>query len=247
MNINSLTPFQLLLNCRGEGAEGYSMSLRQLEFTSAFRAELSRYLNKNLGSLGDLSLNVQNYVGKIHFEFIDALKYCGPVYDSSGHCSATNSNAEPIPISQVAAYESAMQYLVVSDNNSLCGSMNSIMNQAELLNIIKSTVERCSLARTMLKIVAEGDSYESVAMDALACHAFNDLMANGEHAYDTWSIRLRRYTSEVGIDGKTKLPTGTKKNPQYQSRYGKNVRSSLKDEKNAIMSMSKLVKLFQGQ
>lgn len=222
------------------------MSLRQLEFTSSFRAELTSYLNDNLGSTGDLSLDVRSYVGNIHFKFIDALKYRGPVYDSSVHCDATNNYPEPIPFSQVAAYESAMQYVIISDNNSLCGSI-SIVNQADQwANIIQSTVERCSLIRTMLKVVAEGDSYESVAADALARHAFNDLMS-GEHAYDTWSIRLRRYTSDVKIDDKTKLSSGTKKNPQYQSRYGKNVRSSIKDEKNAIMSMSNLVKLFQGQ
>lgn len=234
---------------RGEGAEGYSMSLRQWEFTSAFCAELTSYfLNNN--NLHTADGNVQQYLEGIKFEFHDALQYQGPIYDPNNAESNTNSGVEPIPISQVAAYESAMQYMIVQETNDSCDSIPNLASQPGLLtNLIKNTVERCSLVRTMLDIVADGATYEDAAKRALENGSFADMMENGINANSTWSIRLRRYTSESVDSIETDQPTlnSTKKNPQYQARYGKNVRSSLKDEKKAIMDMTELVQLLQGK
>ena len=232
---------------RGEGAEGYSTSLRQWEFTSAFRAEASSCIINKAPTSTVNGIALQQYLGKIRFEFIDALKYRGPVYDpatsSLDAVHLTDSNIEPIPLSQVQAYESAMQYLIITDHNDP-NSLIGDFNQPEVLKrLIKSTAERCSLVRTMIHIVAEGDSYEDAASTALSNESFDDMMEHGENANSTWSIRLRRYTSETKDDNEM----NHNKNPQYQVRYGKNVRSSLKDEKGAILAMSQLVQLFSGR
>lgn len=197
---------------------------------------------------------LRQYLKNIDFEFIDALKFRGPVYDSENSSlnivHFTDPYIEPIPISQVEAYESAMQYLIISDNNDPNNLIAEELNQPEALkNIIKSAAERCSLVRTMIHIVAEGDSYENVASAALLNRSFDDMMEHGENENSTWSIRLRRYTSETGDrdEAKQLVIDNNKKNPQYQARYGKNVRSSLKDEKSAILAMSQLVQLFTGR
>jgi hypothetical protein len=224
--------------------------LRQWEFTSAFRAEVTSFiLNNDSGT--SVEFNLQQYLDGIHFEFIDALQYRGPVYDgpnNDGRQSEKHSDLEPIALSQVKAYESALQYVVI--RNTTCDPFDSIFNQpAVLTNLIRNTVERCSLVRTMLHIVAQGNSYEETANDALKNGSFDDMMENGDNANATWSIRLRRYTSESisAMGSSLTNSTSSGKNPQYQARYGKNVRSSLQDEKNAILRMSSLVELIQGR
>lgn len=224
------------------------MSLRQWEFTSAFRAEATSYLVQNGPSSHESAFNLQSYLGSIQFEFINALKYRGPVYESVGKNDGLGkSDAEPIPISQAEAYESAMQYITISDRN----DSTELTIKHVIDTLIKSTAERCSLVRTIMNVVAKGDSYEDVADVALRNGSFKDMMQNGENANATWSVRLRRYTSENGIGNASTVEqfttTSPQKNPQYQARYGKNVRSSLKDEKNAILCMSNLIELFTGK
>ncbi|KAL3780334.1 hypothetical protein HJC23_008264 [Cyclotella cryptica] len=208
-------------------------------------------------------LNQKHYLTNIEFDFHDALKYQGPIHYPSAIAANRETTAlstyepEPIPVSQVQAYESAMQYVVISDNNDFLNPISSFINQLTLTNLLRSTVERCSLVRRMVRVVAIGDSYAEVAEEALKNGSFEDMMENGVNAHATWSIRLRRYGSaqhrisesaESNIDNhKDNRLTYPKTKQKRQARYGKNVRSSLTDEKNAIFSMSELIKLFQGK
>jgi hypothetical protein len=170
-------------------------------------------------------------------------------------------DVEAIPLSQAQAYESAMQYVVISDNNDSCDRIDCLINRPALLtNLFRSTVERCSLVRRMVRVVAVGDSYEDVANAALKNGSFEDMMENGVNADATWSIRLRRYGSgdyrslgraesnnidRINYDGDTSVNPNVKR--KWKARYGKKVRSSITDESNAILSMSELTKFFQGK
>lgn len=183
-------------------------------------------------------------VDDVEFYFQDALRYQGPVYRPGNNDDSDGilEGVEPIPLSQVESYESAMQYASLSPDPGL--SCN--ISQEEWTALFKSTIERCSLIRNAFQVVAEGDSYEKVAGEALKKESFEDMMQGGINEDATWSIRLRRYgsvedevvTNSSGTQGKKK---------QQQARYGKNVRSPLTDERNAIMSMADLVQLFRGK
>ena len=227
---------QWIIQWRGEGAEGYSSTLRQWEFTCAFKAEIAEYWN------GDSSIHgipIDNYIEGIQFDFRDALTYQGPIYHPD---TVQNKEeelvGEPIPASQVAAYESGMQYLKVC-----FPSTDGAHYTTETLNqILQYTIQRCSLVRNGFLLVANGDSFEQLAMKAMEKGSFNDLMEGGSNQNATWSIRLRRYgpgDETVDADGKKRLIK--------QARYGKNVRSPLGDERKAIFEMKEMVELFAGR
>ena len=128
-----------IIQWRGEGTEGYSDALRQLEFTSAFRAEMKDYLHHSIHR----HFNYEDY--DIQFHFQNALSYSGPILDHgdllSSSSSSTTTTSTPLPptessscddntsnpaaefqgqssniphLLQVQAYESAMQYVSIS-------------------------------------------------------------------------------------------------------------------------------------
>mmetsp|Transcript_13921 Transcript_13921/g.28378 ORF Transcript_13921/g.28378 Transcript_13921/m.28378 type:complete len:545 (+) Transcript_13921:110-1744(+) len=226
---------QWIIQWRGEGAEGYSSTLRQWEFNCAFKAEVAEYWNDS--TIHDMPMN--GYLDGIQFDFRDALTYQGPIYHPD---TVQNQEeeiiGEPIPASQVAAYESGMQYLTVNFPSS-----SDDVYTADVLNqILQYTIQRCSLVRNGFLLVASGNSYEELAVKAMDYGSFNDVMEGGSNQDATWSIRLRRYGPEdesVNQDGKKRV---TK-----QARYGKNVRSPLTDERNAIFAMKDMVELFHGR
>ena len=222
---------QWIIQWRGEGAEGYSSTLRQWEFSCAFKAEVAEYWNGD--SIHGMPMN--DYVDGIQFDFRDALTYQGPIYHPD---TVQNHTGEPIPESQVAAYESGMQYLTVN-----FPSVEDVVYTKITLNqILQYTIQRCSLVRNGFLLVANGNSYEELAMKALNYGSFNDIMEGGSNQDATWSIRLRRYgpgDESVSEDGK--------KRSTKQARYGKNVRSPLTDERNAIFAMKDMVELFHGR
>ena len=238
---------------RGEGTEGYSEALRQLEFTSAFRAEMADYLMFHNADADDSApLGMQQYLEDIQFLFQDALTYEGPVYGDESEINRMDANnvefeGEPIPLSQVKTYESAMQYVAVSLPLGLESTNSS--DQTILSQVFQSTIQRCSLIRTAFQIVAQGCSYEDVAMEALANGSFDDKMEGGINEDASWSIRLRRYASnEEAVSGTATADIANDtKASKRNARYGKNARSPLRDERNAIISMGELVKLFRGK
>eukprot|EP00986_Skeletonema_menzelii_P017614 scaffold20758_cov164-Skeletonema_menzelii.AAC.5 len=225
---------QWIIQWRGEGAEGYSSTLRQWEFSCAFKADVAEYWNGD--SIHGMPMN--DYVDGIQFDFRDALTYQGPIYHPDTVQNQAENTGEPIPESQVAAYESGMQYLTVN-----FPSVEDVVYTKVTLNqILKYTIQRCSLVRNGFLLVANGNSYEELAMKALNYGSFNDIMEGGSNQDATWSIRLRRYgpgDESVSEDGK--------KRSTKQARYGKNVRSPLTDERNAIFAMKDMVELFHGR
>ena len=219
---------------RGEGTEGYSESLRQLEFTSAFRAEIRDYLT----TTHEDTTSLNTYMDSIQFHFQDALTYHGPIYEDNDETTNDEfDGAEPIPRAQVSAYESAMQYITIS----IPSSSNNVSVRT-LSEIYKATIERCSLIRTSFEIVASGESYGQIATKALDNNSFNDITKDGSNEHLTWSIRLRRYGPMQIVENKS----STKRNNR-QARYGKNVRSPLRDERKAILEMKELVQTFAGK
>jgi hypothetical protein len=180
--------------------------------------------------------------------------YKGPVYHTSNDNTAGSSyDFEPIALSQVQAYESAMQYVTISVKEDSDDAIGHLIHQPAILtDLFKNTVERCSLVRMMAHIASQGSSYKEAASKALNNGSFKDMMDNGINSDATWSIRLRRYgsgenpsESEEGKDPGSSTTNKRKRN--YQARYGKNIRSSLSDERNAVMQMSELIQLFPGR
>jgi len=258
-------PNTYIIQWRGEGTEGYSEPLRQLEFTSAFRAEMKDYLLFNDREDEDFATSwpdeMEQYSKDIQFNFQDALTYQGPTYEDE-ESDPEFEGVEPIPFAQVQAYESGMQYVAIilplgveleSSSSSSSNTIPTMLDQNTLGEIFQNTIQRCSLIRTAFQIVAEGASYEELATVALDNGSFLDIMEGGTNVNATWSIRLRRYgpMEEVGSTGTndddSKSNTNTKKKSKRQARYGKNVRSPLRDERKAIFAMEGLVQFFLGR
>ncbi len=230
---------QWIIQWRGEGAEGYSSTLRQWEFTCAFKAEVAEYWNDDSTITDGFSgHNMKDYVDGIQFDFRDALTYQGPIYHpDTVQNQEDEMTGEPIPESQVAAYESGMQYLKVNFPNTDDVYTTDVLNQ-----ILQYTIQRCSLVRNGFLLVASGNSYEELAAKAVDYGSFNDIMEGGSNQDATWSIRLRRYGPGDESDNEDGKKRSTK-----QARYGKNVRSPLTDERNAIFEMKDMVELFHGR
>jgi len=196
--------------------------------------------------------------------------------NDSNHHAEFEGQASNIPhLLQVQAYESAMQYVTISARHLPEMNTGSIDNALSMMTaglehdkttsspiihtIFINAVHRCSLIRTAFQIVAGGGrggtddeySYEELAIEALENNSFDDMIQNeGINANATWSIRLRRYGPMEMVDvtqqKQQQLPSSNKRPPR-QARYGKNVRSPLTDERQAILSMAELVKLFRGK
>ena len=201
-------------------------------------------------------MELNKYLHNIQFFFQDALTYSGPIYElqnesSDGETSRRKTidtdnsefgGAEPIPLAQVHAYESAMQYVAIILPNDLSYHNLPTVDTTTLSEVFTSTIQRCSLIRTAFKLVASGESYEQLAMKALHNKSFNDIMKGGANENATWSIRLRRYGPMQMVENNS-----VEKRSKRQARYGKNVRSPLRDERKAILSMAELIQLFQGK
>ncbi|KAL3772778.1 hypothetical protein ACHAWU_003337 [Discostella pseudostelligera] len=196
--------------------------------------------------------------------------------NNSNHHAEFEGQASNIPhLLQVQAYESAMQYVTISARHLPEMNTGSIDNALSMMTagvehdkttsspiihtIFINAVHRCSLIRTAFQIVAGGGrggtddeySYEELAIEALENKSFDDMIQNeGINVDATWSIRLRRYGPMEMVDvtqqKQQQLPSSNKRPPR-QARYGKNVRSPLTDERQAILSMAELVKLFRGK
>ena len=122
-------------------------------------------------------------------------------------------------------------------------AQSTSISSSELQQLFQNGVQRCSLIRNAFRIVSEGSSYEELAVRALHNKGFEDLMKDGANELSTWSVRLRKYSA-----GYEEAP-GVKENSigRLPVRYGKIVRSSMRDERKAIDRMADLVKLFRGE
>ena len=141
---------------------------------------------------------------------------------------------------------------IMIDND---GSTISTLNE-----LFSNTIQRCSLIRTAFQIVSKGTSHKELATKAIDNGSFDDKMTGGVNEDATWSIRLRRYgpidnneatTTDTTADNNGSTTnnnnSSNKKAKKRQARYGKNVRSPLRDERRAIVEMKELVNLFSGK
>ena len=98
--------------------------------------------------------------------------------------------------------------------------------------LIQAT-ERSSLIRECYEVVAKADTYDELARLALESGALDDFLSGGENQDATWRLRLRQYGSTSTND--------------KGRRYGKNARSPIRAEKQAIQAMTDLFIRFKGQ
>ena len=92
--------------------------------------------------------------------------------------------------------------------------------------LVRAT-ERCSLIRETYEVLNQADTLEDLADLAIESNALKDFFTA------TWRVRLRQF--------------GPPERSDKKRRYGKNARSSLRAEKEAINSMAKLFIQFVGK
>ena len=145
--------------------------------------------------------------------------------DFSPALSSNFTMAEEMDEYERHAYENAMQYISALDVEK---------NEPNLLSdedLIK-TVQRCSLIRSLFEIVAEGEAYPELAKNALASGNLHAMMENGSNSDASWRVRMRQYGGEA--------------KPEKQKQYGRQMKSPVKLEREAIHQMGELFEEFTG-
>lgn len=188
------------------------MQFRHAEFESAFLTIVASEISKAGGAGGD---NDEEEI-KLNFKYSKAL--CTSSLDASIEMSEY----------QIDAYQKAMQYVQIDSPSQ---SYESIINNP---NVWIQTVKRCSLIRGIYEIVAEGDTYEELATDAIQQRSLADLAKGGTNANATWRVRLRQYGSNASTSSKSK-------------QYGKKMRSPMNQERKAVMRLKDLLLTLGGE
>ncbi len=96
---------------RGEGTEGYSNALQQLDIKSALRAEMADY---SLHASPDNNFDAFGDYDKMRFDYVDALSFPSGSHDDDGACDSSLHDAaqgaiKMPPMLQIVLYESGMQ------------------------------------------------------------------------------------------------------------------------------------------
>ena len=163
-----------------------------------------------------------------HLEFTSALASIQDLNAEIDFSPALSSNftmAEDMDEYARHAYENAMQYISTLDQE---------INDPILLSgkdLIK-TVQRCSLIRSLFEIVAEGETYPDLAQNALDSRNLHGMMENGSNSDASWRVRMRQYGGEAKLE--------------KQKQYGKQMRSPVTLEREAINQMKDLFIGFTG-
>lgn len=214
-NPNHHDASDMIIHWRGEKENGNSIQFRHKEFTSALLATLSQHeQRKASGQEQDhCSCVPRRLLKNVSFRPALSLDFQG---------------AQDMSDYEKYAFENAMQYLDVS-----VGAANCDVTKDELVQ----TVQRCSLVRSLFEIVAQGNTYEELARNALQSNRLLDLMdesggANSD-ASASWRVRMRQYGGQA-------------KTLNKQKQYGKKMRSPLQAEREAILQMGDLFKEFTG-
>jgi len=158
-----------------------------------------------------------------HLEFTSALASRLELLNDEtiGFSPALSSNftmAEEMDECERQAYENAMQYI----------SEPNVMSDEDLIK----TVKRCSLIRSLFDIVAEGETYPELAKNAIASRKLHDMMENGSNSHASWRVRMRQY--------------GEKAKLEKQKQYGRQMKSPMRSEREAINQMGELFDEFTG-
>ena len=143
----------------------------------------------------------------IHFE--NALKYDGTAYMSE---------------IKLRGFDGAMQYLTISED---CGAERSLFS----LKAFISAVSRCSLIHNVYEVVAEGDDYNELSVEAEKVRGFQDMYKGAGNENNTWAVRVRHFGDEAGA--------------KKERRHGARARS-LTMEKEALLALKPLLLKFGG-
>lgn len=154
-----------------------------------------------------------------HFEFESAVEAVLDHPVSIHYKDALSSSSLGLDQYQSLAYENAMQFI---------SSESHVSNEH-----LKKIGQRCSLIRAIFEIVAEGESYEELAENAVQSGFLNDLMDEEDTSHPTWRVRLRQY--------------GEQSRPDKKAQYGKKMRSPMRMERDAILQMGELFIKLKGQ
>jgi len=126
------------------------------------------------------------------------------------------------------AYENAMQYISALDNTNVEKYASNLLFDEDLIK----TVQRCSLVRSLYEIVAEGETYPELAKNALASGNLHDMMNTGRSSDASWRVRLRQYGNTARLE--------------KRKQYGRQMKSPVKSEREAIHQMGELFDEFTG-
>lgn len=130
---------------------------------------------------------------------------------------------------QMELYQNAMQYVQICNDGDDNITLNNLDNQKFI-----EAVQRCSLIRGVYEIVGIGDTYEELALNALANNKLDDLMINGVNENATWRVRLRQYGSTAATETKSR-------------QFGKKMRSPITQEREVVMQLKELLIKLGGQ
>jgi tRNA G10 N-methylase Trm11 len=172
-----------LLLWRGEETEGYSMTLRHVEFINALQAVLLSHnytVNQDTILFTDalVRLDCKNGIEELMFTI-----------NMDGKDSRSDYHLQ--------AFEGAMQYVHLYTSN-----IDSHTNRT--IPIPRSWIidasKRCSLVRSCYEIVAMGDTYAELAQDALHHHLLDDMKLGNT----SWSVRMRQFGTSAVEPSKAK-------------------------------------------
>jgi hypothetical protein len=125
---------------------------------------------------------------------------------------------------KLKAFNEAMQWMTLSTSVTLDASSLS-------RETISLAVSRCALINTVYEVVAEGESYDELSINAIENGGFNDLMKSGENERDTWSLRVRQY--------------GHQSDAKKERRYSERTRSYTM-EKEVLLALKPMLLKFRG-
>jgi len=149
--------------------------------------------------------------------------------DFSPALSSNFTMSEEMDEYERQAYENAMQYVSALDRRvEKNNAPISLLSDEDLI----VTVQRCSLVRSLIEIVAEGGTYPELAKNALASGNLHDMMKSGSSSDASWRVRMRQYGGEAKL--------------QKRKQYGRQMKSPLRAERDAINDMGELFDEFTG-
>jgi len=99
------------------------------------------------------------------------------------------------------------------------------------LEIVQKATERCSLVRDTYQILGKANSYKKLAANVQDHSILQPYYTHGLNSNATWCVRLRDYGNETSSS----------------LRYGKNMKSPLVRERQAILEMKEMVLQFGGK
>lgn len=208
----------IIIHWRGEKENGNSLQFRHKEFTCALLATMN-----TVGQLQTSARKEHDYQPEQCENVLDTRQSRSNDSDNVSFRPALSldfNGAREMSNYQKYSFENAMQYVDISGID--------VLTKTEIIQ----TARRCSLVRSVFEILAQGETYEELAKNALESYRLQDMMKGGTNSQVSWRVRMRQY----GGQAKT----------VKQKQYGKKMRSPIQAERDAILQMGELFGQFTG-